>query len=356
MRVLLAGGGSGGSATPVLAVAEKLRARDSSSELLYVGTSTGPERALVEAAGIPFQSVPSGKLRRYFDLQNVWDVANVGRGVAHSFGIVRQFKPDVAFGAGGFACVPPLWAARLSNVPVVIHQQDAIPGLANRLLVPAATSVSVTFQETIRHFPKSKTWLSGNPVRQSVLEGDRDRFFGRFDLDPQRPLVLITGGGTGALRLNQLAAQASERLIQHAQVLHLTGQGREVDVPFRSPRYLQRAFLIDEMADALHAATVVVSRAGLGTLSEIGALGLAAIVIPMPASHQLANARAFAVHRAADVLNEETLTSDMLAGRVFRLVADAEMRAALGEAARRLLPLDAADRVADRIRELVLGS
>jgi len=139
-------------------------------------------------------------------------------------------------------------------------------------------------------------------------------------------------------------------------VVHLTGQGREVDVAFRSPRYLQRAFLLDEMADALHAATVVVSRAGLGTLSEIGALGLAAIVIPMPGSHQLANARAFAERRAADVLNEETLTSDVLADRVLRLIANVDMREALGEAAKRLLPLDAADRVADRIRELVVDS
>jgi UDP-N-acetylglucosamine--N-acetylmuramyl-(pentapeptide) pyrophosphoryl-undecaprenol N-acetylglucosamine transferase len=352
MRVLLAGGGSGGSATPVLAVAEVLRARDPALQMLYIGTSAGPERALVEAAGIPFHTVPAGKLRRYFDLQNVLDVGNVGVGVMRSIDVVRRFRPDVAFGAGGFACVPPLWAARLSGVPVHIHQQDAIPGLANKLLTPAATSISVTFSQSQRHFPASRTTVTGNPVRRLVLEGDRSRFFDQFGLDADIPLVLITGGGTGALRLNQLVAEASGHLVEQVQVMHLTGQGRGVEVPFQSARYVQKAFLVEEMADVLQAACVIVSRAGLGTLSEIGALALPAIVIPMPRSHQQANARAFAAGGAALVMDEDGLTPAMLARETLGLVADATRRTALGEAARRMLPLDAAERVADQIKAI----
>ncbi|HEX3245956.1 MAG TPA: undecaprenyldiphospho-muramoylpentapeptide beta-N-acetylglucosaminyltransferase [Chloroflexota bacterium] len=352
MRVLLAGGGSGGSATPVLAVAEVLRTRDPSIELLYIGTSAGPERDLVEAAGIPFQSVPAGKLRRYFSVQNVWDVGNLALGLTRSLMTVRRFKPDVGFGAGGFACVPPLWAARLSGVPIHIHQQDAIPGLANRLLAPAATSISVTFEETLRHFPGSRTSRQGNPVRPSVLAGDRDRFFKQFDLDPKVPLVLVTGGGTGALKLNQLVARASARLVEHTQIVHLTGQGRAVDVQLRSPRYVERPFFVDEMADALHAATVVVSRAGLGTLSEIAALGLPAIVVPMPRSHQGANARIMHAHGAAVVLDEDLLTPEKLIDQVLQLIASAERRNELSIAVQTLLPADAAERIADRIEEL----
>jgi UDP-N-acetylglucosamine--N-acetylmuramyl-(pentapeptide) pyrophosphoryl-undecaprenol N-acetylglucosamine transferase len=352
MRVLLAGGGSGGSATPVLAVAEALRARDPSVRISYVGTSGGPERALVEAAGIPFYSVPTGKLRRYVDMQNIWDVGNVALGILRSLRLVRRLRPDVAFGAGGFACVPPLWAAKLSGVPVHIHPQDVIPGLANKLLVSAAASISVTFSESLPHFPALKTTVVGNPVRRIVLEGNRDRFFGQLNFNPELPFVLITGGGTGALRLNQLVAAASERLVEHVQVLHLTGQGREVEPRFESERYVQRAFLVHEMADALKAASVVVSRAGLGTLSEIGALGLSAIVIPMPRSHQLPNARTFADADAAVVLNEESLTSDLLAEEILRLVSDEERRVRLGAAARRLLPLDAAERVANQLRTI----
>jgi UDP-N-acetylglucosamine--N-acetylmuramyl-(pentapeptide) pyrophosphoryl-undecaprenol N-acetylglucosamine transferase len=356
MRVLLAGGGSGGSATPVLAVAEVLQARDPTVQMLYIGTRAGPERALVERAGIRFHSVPTGKLRRYFDLQNFWDGGNVALGIARSIGVVRQFRPDVAFGAGGFACVPPLLAARLGGVPVHIHQQDAIAGLANKLLTPAATSISVTFPESQRHFPASRTTVLGNPVRRLVLEGDRARFFDKFALDPEIPLVLITGGGTGALRLNQLVAEASGHLMEHAQVMHLTGQGREVDVPFPSPRYVQRAFLVEEMADALQAASLVVSRAGLGTLSEIGALALPAIVIPMPRSHQLANARAFAAAGAAVILDEDMLTADLLAQEILKLLADTARQLAFGQAAQQLLPRDAADRVADQIEAIARRS
>src|SRR5581483_7423437 len=145
MRVLLAGGGSGGSATPVLAVAEALRARLPDAELLLVGTAGGPERALAAAAGVPFAAVASGKLRRYLDWQNVVDAGRVPVGLAQAVGLVRRFRPHVAFGAGGFAAVPPLVAAARGGVPVLSHQQDVEPGLANRLLVPFARRISVAF-------------------------------------------------------------------------------------------------------------------------------------------------------------------------------------------------------------------
>lgn len=349
MRVLLAGGGSGGSATPVLAVAEVLRRRSPSVELLYIGTAGGPERALVDAAGIPFLSVPAGKLRRYVSLENFTDVAHVVAGLLASLQAVRRFRPDVAFGAGGFASVPPLWAARLLGVPVHIHQQDVIPGLANRLLVPAARSISVTFEQTLPRFPRARSVLRGNPVRQSVLEGVPSRFFTAFGFDSTVPTVLFTGGGTGALRLNQIAARAANDLARSAQILHLTGQGREVPVEHMSPRYKQQAFLTEAMPDALRAATVIVTRAGLGTLSEISALGLPAVVVPMPRSHQEANAAAFERAGAAVVLHEEALTPEILARTVNELINDPRRRAAHGEAARALLPLDAAERVADDV-------
>ncbi|MFN0071725.1 MAG: undecaprenyldiphospho-muramoylpentapeptide beta-N-acetylglucosaminyltransferase [Chloroflexota bacterium] len=355
MRVLLAGGGSGGSATPVLAVAEVLRARDPTVTFVYIGTSTGPERALVEAVGIPFLSVPAGKLRRYLSAANVTDVARTLGGVLRSIQAIRAFRPDVAFGAGGFASVPPLWASRLLNIPVHIHQQDVIPGLANRLLVPAAASVSVTFEQSRRHFPVSRTTLLGNPVRRSILAGSGERFIRSMNLDPTFPTVLVTGGGTGALRLNQIVAEAAVLLVESVQIIHLTGAGREVSAQANSSRYIQRAFFVEAMADALNAATIIVSRAGLGTLSEIGALGLPAIVIPMPRSHQLANAEAFGERGAAIVLDEDTLTSAKLAETILSLVSTSERRAELSAAARGLLPLDAAERVADLLQALMRG-
>src|SRR5438067_4801372 len=187
MRVLLAGGGSGGSATPVLAVAEALRARAPDAELLLVGTASGPERALAEAAGVPFAAVASGKLRRYLDWHNVLDAGRVPLGIAQAVGVVRRSRPDVAFGAGGFAAVPPLVAAALGGVPVAIHQQDVIPGLANRLLVPFARRISVTFPSSLAHFPAGKTAVNGNPVRPGLIAGDRETAERLFGLEPDLP-------------------------------------------------------------------------------------------------------------------------------------------------------------------------
>lgn len=356
MRVLLAGGGSGGSATPVLAVAEALLARDPTIELLYVGTASGPERQLAESSGLRFASVASGKLRRYFSLSNVSDVGNVIAGLAQSLGLVRSFQPHVAFGAGGFASVPPLWAACLSGVPVHVHQQDVVPGLANRLLVPAARRISVTFRQSARAFPRGKTVVRSNPVRGSLFSGRADRLAAGFGFDPSLPLVLAAGGGTGALRLNQLVGQAALTWVERANVLHLTGVGRGVAVATESPRYAQREFLVSEMKDALAAATVMVTRAGLGTLSEIAVLGRAAIVIPMPRSHQEANARLFGAHGAARVLDEARLDARQLSDAVLELLDSPDDRERMSSAARELMRADGAELIAGDLIELAGGA
>ncbi|HZR97964.1 MAG TPA: glycosyltransferase [Chloroflexota bacterium] len=346
MRVLLAGGGSGGSATPVLAVAEALRARLPDAELLLVGTAGGPERALAAAAGVPFAAVASGKLRRYLDWQNVVDAGRVPVGIAQAVGLVRRFRPHVAFGAGGFAAVPPLVAAALGGVPVLIHQQDVEPGLANRLLVPFARRISVAFPESRAHFPRGRTLVVGNPVRADVRSGDRRRAAELFGLEPGVPTLLVTGGGTGALGLNERVAAAVPALVEVCQVLHLTGRGRAVPPAQPSPRYHAYEFLVDEMKHALAAADVVVSRAGLGTLSELAALGKPMVLVPMPDSHQAANARAAARAGAARVVAQADLTPERLVALTHALLADAAARAALAAAARQLFPPDAADRLA----------
>ncbi|HLH24018.1 MAG TPA: undecaprenyldiphospho-muramoylpentapeptide beta-N-acetylglucosaminyltransferase [Chloroflexota bacterium] len=352
MRVLLAGGGSGGSATPVLAVAEALRRWAPEAEFLLVGTASGPERALAEAAGVPFVAVSTGKLRRYVDWQNVIDAGRVPLGVAQAAGIVRRFRPDVAFGAGGFAAVPPLVAAALGGVPVLIHQQDVEPGLANRLLVPFARRVSVAFPESRAHFPRRRTVVVGNPVRADVLTGDRERAVALFGLEPDVPTLLVTGGGTGALGLNERVAAAVPALVERCQVIHLTGRGRAVPPARSSPRYQAHEFLVDEMKHALAAADLVISRAGLGTVSELAVLGKPMVLVPMPDSHQAANARAAARAGAARVVAQADLTPERLVALAGALLADAPARAALAAAARRLFPIDAADRLAALLVEM----
>jgi UDP-N-acetylglucosamine--N-acetylmuramyl-(pentapeptide) pyrophosphoryl-undecaprenol N-acetylglucosamine transferase len=352
MRVLLAGGGSGGSATPVLAVATELRTRVPDVELLYIASHGGVEGTLAADEGIPFVGVATGKLRRYWDTQNFMDLLHIARGTAQSLGHVRAFRPDVAIGAGGFASVPPLAAAGLLRVPVLIHQQDVVPGLANRLLVPFARRITVALPGSLRAFPRGRTTVRGNPVRPRVLEGRAPEGFRLLGLDPTVPLVVVTGGGTGALGLNRIVAEAAPRLVQHCQVLHLTGAGRGVAVPDLGPRYQQREFLVGEMPHALAAATLVITRAGMGTLSELAALGKPSIIVPMPGTHQDANARAFVKARAAVMLDQRRLSARDLTAAVRDLLNDESHRRTMGEAIRRLMPAGAAADIADDVLAL----
>jgi UDP-N-acetylglucosamine--N-acetylmuramyl-(pentapeptide) pyrophosphoryl-undecaprenol N-acetylglucosamine transferase len=351
-RLLLAGGGSGGSSTPLLAVADEVQRLRPSAELLYVGTSTGPERRLAERSGIPYAAVQAGKLRRYLDWQNVLDPFRVLVGIGQALLIIRRFRPDVGFGAGGFAAVPPLLACRLLGVPLAIHQQDVIPGLANRILAPFSSRITVSLEGSLHHFPRRKTAYTGNPVRPAVLGADRAVALTSLQLEPDLPTVLVTGGGTGALALNQVIADAAPHLVEFCQVLHVTGRGRKVETPDLGPRYRVYEFLVDEMPLALAAADLVVSRAGLATLTELAALNKPSIIVPMPDSHQEANARAFVARGGICVLEQGELTGKRLVTEVRSLLRDPVGLAAMGVAIGQAMPRDAAERIARMLLDL----
>lgn len=352
MRILLAGGGSGGSATPILAVASQIKSRQPDARLLYIGTVGGLEGELAAAEGIRYFGVASGKLRRYWDTQNFSDAFRVMKGVSQALRYVLWFKPDVAFGAGGFASVPPLSAAGLCRVPVLIHQQDVVPGLANKLLVPFASRITVAMPDTVSAFPSGRTTLRGNPVRRTVVEASPALGFGFLGFDPSVPLVLVTGGGTGALGLNRIVAEAAPALLEHCQILHLTGRGRGVETGDLGPRYRQMELLVEAMPHVLAASTVVITRAGMGTLSELAALRKPAVVVPMPGTHQEANAQAFERAGAVMVRDQRALTAAGLTATVTELLASVERRELLGEAIQRTMPSDAAGRIAEDVMAL----
>jgi UDP-N-acetylglucosamine--N-acetylmuramyl-(pentapeptide) pyrophosphoryl-undecaprenol N-acetylglucosamine transferase len=352
MRVLLAGGGSGGSATPILAVASELRARQPDIELLYIATEDGPESVLATEEGIPYVGIATGKLRRYWDTQNFTDLGRIAQGIGQSLAHVRRFKPDVACGAGGFASVPPLAAAGICRVPVLIHQQDAVPGLANKLLVPFAKQITVALPDTMKAFPAGRTTLRGNPVRPRVLAGAAAEGFRLFGLDPVVPLLLVTGGGTGALGLNRIVAQAAPMLAEFCQIIHLTGRGRGVPTADLGPRYQQHEMIVGEMPHVLAAATIVLTRAGMGTLTELSALSKPTIIVPMPGTHQEENAHVFQRAGAAMTFGQSALTPDVLVSTVRTLLADDARRATLGQAIHALMPEGAASRIAEDVLTL----
>ena len=344
--MLLAGGGSGGSATPVLAVAQALRRLEPSVQLLYVGTRDGPEAALAAAQDIPFRGVHAGKLRRYWDVHNLSDPPRVAQGIAESYALVRKFRPHAAVAAGGFGAVPPIVAARAFGARTLIHQQDVVPGLANRLLVPFAQRITVSLPSSLAHFPRRRTSVTGNPVREEILGARAELAYERLGLAAGVPVVVATGGGTGALGLNRLVAAAAPHLVARAQVVHLTGVGRGVPAATDSPRYRAIEFLVDEMPHLLAAATLVVSRAGMGTLTELATLRKPALVVPLPDSHQSANALTFHRLGAVEVADQAALTPEGLAQRVLGLLDDQPRREELADGLAHSMPRDAAQRIA----------
>lgn len=323
MKILFSGGGTLGSVTPLLAVAEIARKESDNVSMLWVGTKDGPEHALIEDAGIDFISIPSGRLRRFLTWRNLFTPFHVFSGLMEAQRILRQYEPDVVVGAGGFVSVPVIWAAHMMKIPAHIHQMDWRPGLANKLCAPFAESVSVTFEKSKQDFPEEKVHVTGNPVRSFLFSGSAERARQIFDLKESLHTVLVLGGGTGALNLNRLIAESLPFFNESLQVIHATGSGKSVPAPDSGVRYRSVEFLGQDMAHAFAAADLVVTRAGMGTLTELAALGLPSVIVPIPESHQEENARFFAENGAADIFHEDD-GPKRFAEQVKRLLEDAK--------------------------------
>ncbi|MBI4458291.1 UDP-N-acetylglucosamine--N-acetylmuramyl-(pentapeptide) pyrophosphoryl-undecaprenol N-acetylglucosamine transferase [Candidatus Uhrbacteria bacterium] len=352
MVIVLAGGGTLGPVTPLLAVAEELKKLRPDAAFHWVGTETGPEREIVAAAGMPFSTIRSGKLRRYFSWQNFLDNARLLLGVGDALLLLGRLRPAVVVSAGGFVAVPVAWAAALLRIPIHVHQLDLRPGLANKLAAPFARSISVGFEELAGVFGRKKAIWTGNPVRAGILAGTKEEGRRLFGLSADAPVVLILGGGTGSGLINSLVAGSLQRLTARAQVLHVTGRGKAEGLPEPSKRYRRTELLGPEIAHAFAAADIVVTRAGMGTLSEIAALGKPAVIIPIADSHQEENAAYFCRRGAARCLAEKELTPDTFAAAIEQLAANPGAKDTLGAKARQL----AKDGAARAVAELVLAA
>lgn len=321
-------------------------------------------------AGLAFVGIRAGKLRRYLSWKTVVDLGRVPIGFAQAIGHARRFRPDVVFTSGGYVSVPAGFAARRFGIPLVTHQQDVSPNLANRLLRPLATRITVSFEDSLRYFPAKKTTLIGNPVREAILNavstepGAAKQSFG---LDPALPLLVVTGGSQGARHLNEAVIASLPRLLPVCQVLQISGSRTFDDTssaserlfaahPDWKPSYRLYEYLDAEMPLALAAADVVLCRSGAATLSELAALGKGSILVPLPpgfgGSPQAVNAAMFQQHGAARVIRDADLTPDTLCAALLPLLSDQEQRGALGTAARALARPDAAADLAALIASL----
>ncbi|TMD10636.1 MAG: UDP-N-acetylglucosamine--N-acetylmuramyl-(pentapeptide) pyrophosphoryl-undecaprenol N-acetylglucosamine transferase [Chloroflexi bacterium] len=342
MRLLISGGGTGGHLFPALAVARAFRAESRSGAVLLVGRAGGPEEKLVVDAGFDLETI----VIRGFDRDARWK--NLGLPVvlpaalARGYSIVRRFRPDVVLGVGGYAMVPSVAAARVGRVPYVLHEQNFLPGLATRSLAGGAAAVCITFPGT--SVRARRVELTGLPLRPG--------FSRRTPAIPPRKL-LVTGGSQGARRLNEVVWEALEDLLaRFTEVIHVTGrQGAEEGRRRARPRYRPLDFTAD-MAGLLAEADLVVSRAGVGTLAEITAVGLPAILVPgtFGGGHQEANAAVLVEAGAAVRIGDDDFDPQRLLAAISSL--DDERLRRLADASASLGRHDAAERVLAVLKEV----
>lgn len=344
-----------GSVTSLLAVIPELKRLDPEYAGLWVCTTTGPEAGLLRADGVAVQTISSGKLRRYFSWRNVTDLFRILWGLIQAWRLLGRWQPDLVVSAGSFVAVPVVWAAALRRIPVHVHQLDIRPGLANRLSAPFAQSLSVSFEKSVGDYDRPEPVWTGNPVRAAILTADRGEAAAYFDLDlSARPTVLVLGGGTGATALNQLVAGAVPLLDQHLNLIHVTGRGKGLTVAGEPANYRQYEYLHGQMGLAYAAADLVVTRAGMGTLTELAALKKPVVIVPMLASHQEDNADLFTQAGAALTLPESLTTSLSLADCLRQLAADTERQARLVKAIFGLTQPDSTARLAAQLHQSAL--
>ncbi len=313
-KIILTGGGTAGHVTPNLALIPTLK--DRGYEIRYIGSYQGIEKTLIEDAGIPYDGISSGKLRRYFDLKNFTDPFRVLKGCGEARKLLKQYKPDVVFSKGGFVAVPVVLAARHFHIPVIIHESDMTPGLANKLCIPSARKVCCNFPETLPYLPQEKAVLTGSPIRKELLEGDRLAGLNYTHLSANKPIIMIIGGSLGAVAVNQAVRRILPRLLTDFQVIHICGKDH-LDASLEgTPGYVQYEYVDAPLKHLFAAADLVISRAGANSICEILALRKPNVLIPLSAAasrgDQILNANSFGKQGFSAVLQEENITDDTL--------------------------------------------
>ena len=339
MKVLIAGGGTGGHIYPALSIAGAIKRRETAVEFLFVGTMHGMEADLVPRAGYPLKTICLYGFQRRISWRNLKNIYLTGKSLWDMQKILRDFRPDVVIGTGGYVCGPVVWVAARSGIPTLIQEQNAFPGVTNRILSRVVDTVALGYKEAIPKFAgcKARVVVTGNPVREDLLTEKRETACRHFGFQADVPLLLITGGSQGARSINQAALTLYRRFggKKDLQILHITGQTdynniihtlKSDGISFNdatSGRIIMP--YLHDMPKALAAADLAISRAGAIGLAELTLRGIPAILIPYPyasENHQEINARALEKNGAAIVIRDSELTGDLLMAEVEKLIFD----------------------------------
>ncbi len=313
-KIVMTGGGTAGHVTPNIALFPSLKKED--YEIHYIGSYEGIEKGLMEDQGIPYYGISSGKLRRYRSLKNLSDPFRVIHGFFQARRLLGKIKPNVVFSKGGFVSVPVVMAAKTRGIPVIIHESDLTPGLANKLAFPSATKVCCNFPETVPYLPSGKAVLTGSPIRQELLTGNKEAAKAFCGFETDLPILMVMGGSIGSVYINKAIRGCIDELLAKYQIIHLCGKGN-LDESLKSKKgYAQFEYISENLPDLFAAADLVVARAGANSICELLALHKPNILIPLSRNasrgDQILNANSFAKQGFSVVLEEEDVTSESL--------------------------------------------
>lgn len=313
-RIVLTGGGTAGHVTPCIAMLPALKKEG--YDIHYIGSYKGIERKLIKEYDIPYYGISSGKLRRYLDLKNFTDPFKVLKGYFEAYKILKKIKPDILFSKGGFVTVPVVLAAKRCKIPIIIHEFDMTPGLANKIAIPAAQKVCVNFPETINHIPQKKAVLTGTPIRKELFSGNKIKGLDFCGFTANKPVIMVIGGSSGSKVINDVIRGMLPTLLRDFQVVHLCGKGNLDPKLDNLEGYAQFEYIKKELSDLFAAANLVISRAGANAICEILALKIPNILIPLSLKasrgDQILNAKSFKSQGYSYVIKEEDLSVSSL--------------------------------------------
>ncbi|OQP02529.1 undecaprenyldiphospho-muramoylpentapeptide beta-N-acetylglucosaminyltransferase [Geobacillus sp. 44B] len=347
-KIILTGGGTAGHVMVNVALIPKLKERG--WNIAYIGSHQGIEREIIaKMDDVPYFPISTGKLRRYFDWNNFKDPFKVLKGTWQAYRIIKREKPDIIFSKGGFVSVPVIIGAWLSGVPSIIHESDITPGLANKIAMPFATKICVTFPETMRHVKEEKGVCLGAVVREELKRGDADKGRKLCQFEKGKPVLLAMGGSLGSKRINDALRANLQTLLSDFQIVHICGKGN-VDAKLANEKgYKQFEYVHEDLPHLLAMADIVLSRAGANSIFEFLALRKPMLLIPLSKEasrgDQILNARSFEKSGYAEVLMEEDLTNESLQSAIYHLYQNKDRyqqnmeRSDAGDALEKLLTL-----------------
>lgn len=312
-RIILTGGGTAGHVTPNIALLQGLREKN--FEIHYIGSQNGIEKELLAQCDVPYYGISSGKLRRYLSVKNMTDIFRVVKGLGDANKLIKKIKPDILFSKGGFVSVPVVIACKLNKIPVIIHESDMTPGLANKISIPFADKVCATFPETLKHLPAKKAVLTGSPIRSMLFDGSKIEGRNICGFESAKPVILVMGGSLGAVAINNCIRNVLPELLLSYNVVHICGKNN-ADTSIKHDGYKQFEYISAELAHIFALSDIIISRAGSNSINEFLALKKPSLLIPLPKSvsrgDQILNAQSFEKQGFSKMLGEEEMTEQSL--------------------------------------------